>query len=124
MATVILVRHGRTAANVAGVLAGRTAGVELDTVGREQAARTAARLATVPLAAVVSSPLERCRETAEFILEQQRQQQPMSAPDATLQIDEALTECDYGDWQGRTLRDLATEKLWAVVQTQPSAAVF
>jgi probable phosphomutase (TIGR03848 family) len=35
-----------------------------------------------------------------------------------------LTECDYGEWQGRLLKDLAKEKLWKVVQTQPSAAVF
>ncbi|MFS2031516.1 histidine phosphatase family protein, partial [Curtobacterium sp. CT11-45] len=39
MATVLLVRHGRTTANATGVLAGRTAGVALDAVGREQAAR-------------------------------------------------------------------------------------
>ena len=64
MATVILVRHGRTSANASGTLAGRTPGVRLDDVGAEQAARTAARLAVVPLAAIVTSPLERCRETA------------------------------------------------------------
>ncbi|WP_382310054.1 histidine phosphatase family protein [Herbiconiux sp. UC225_62] len=119
MATVILVRHGRTTANVEGVLAGRAPGVELDAVGREQAARTAERLAVVPLVGVVSSPLERCRQTAGFILDRQS-----GESDAPLGIDDALTECDYGDWQGRTLRDLAKEKLWSVVQTQPSAAVF
>ena len=54
MATVILVRHGRTTANVAGVLAGRAAGVKLDDVGRQQAARAAERLAVVPLVGVVS----------------------------------------------------------------------
>ena len=47
MATVILVRHGRTTANATGVLAGRTEGVTLDDVGREQAARTGERLAVV-----------------------------------------------------------------------------
>ncbi|SDY53893.1 MSMEG_4193 family putative phosphomutase [Herbiconiux ginsengi] len=119
MATVILVRHGRTAANVEGVLAGRAPGVDLDAVGREQAARTAERLAVVPLVGVVSSPLERCRQTAGFILDRQS-----GESDAPLDIDDALTECDYGDWQGRTLRDLAQEKLWSVVQTHPSAAVF
>ncbi|WP_312099833.1 histidine phosphatase family protein, partial [Corynebacterium dentalis] len=35
-----------------------------------------------------------------------------------------LTECDYGQWQGQTLADLAKEDLWKVVQTQPSAVVF
>ncbi|MCW2843259.1 MAG: Phosphoglycerate mutase, partial [Nocardioides sp.] len=33
MATVILVRHGRTTANAAGVLAGRLPGVKLDDTG-------------------------------------------------------------------------------------------
>ena len=41
MATVLLVRHGRTTANATGLLAGRTPGVGLDDHGREQAARTA-----------------------------------------------------------------------------------
>ncbi len=117
MATVILVRHGRTTANAAGILAGRTAGVRLDAVGREQAERTAARLAAVPLAAVVSSPLERCRQTARFVLE--RRDDPPA-----LQIEAGITECDYGQWQGRALAELAKEQLWSVVQTQPSAAVF
>ncbi len=117
MATVLLVRHGRTAANVAGVLAGRAAGVRLDAEGRAQAARTAERLAVVPLVAVVSSPLERCRQTSRAILERQ------DGSPAT-QVDSALTECDYGTWQGRGLAELAREPLWSVVQTQPSAAVF
>jgi probable phosphomutase (TIGR03848 family) len=117
VATVILVRHGRTSANVGGVLAGRTPGVRLDDTGVAQAERTAARLAPVPLAAVVSSPLERCRQTARIVLRQQG--------DASVaRIDGALTECDYGQWQGRVIRELAQEPLWSVVQTQPSAAVF
>ena len=35
-----------------------------------------------------------------------------------------ITECNYGEWQGRALKDLAAEELWATVQTQPSAAEF
>ena len=117
MATVILVRHGRTTANASGLLAGRTPGVELDSVGRDQAAATGARLAVVPLAGVVSSPLERCRQTAQFILDRQS-----GAPHTP--IDEGLTECDYGSWQGRTLEELAKEDLWKTVQSQPSAVTF
>ncbi|WP_407709530.1 MSMEG_4193 family putative phosphomutase [Arthrobacter nitrophenolicus] len=117
MATVILVRHGRTTANAAGLLAGRAAGVSLDQTGREQAASTGDRLAVVPLAGVVSSPLERCQQTAQFILERQA-----GNPAALAEPD--LTECDYGQWQGRMLSDLATEELWAAVQSQPSAVVF
>lgn len=117
MATVILVRHGRTTANATGMLAGRTAGVRLDKVGRDQAARTALRLAPVPLVGVVSSPLERCRQTARIILDQQTGEPAMP-------IERGITECDYGEWQGRALKELAKEKLWSVVQTQPSAAAF
>ncbi|GAA1872314.1 histidine phosphatase family protein [Paeniglutamicibacter psychrophenolicus] len=117
MATVILVRHGRSTANANGVLAGRTPGVSLDQIGREQAALAGERLASVPLAGVVSSPLERCQQTAQFILDRQA-----TAPYAP--VDPDLTECNYGQWQGRTLTDLATEDLWRVVQSQPSAVVF
>jgi probable phosphomutase (TIGR03848 family) len=117
MATVILVRHGRTTANATGVLAGRLPGVKLDETGHGQATRTAERLGGVPLAAIVSSPLERCRQTARAIL---------GAQGAGLSIahDRGITECDYGEWQGRALRELAKEKLWATVQSQPSAAAF
>ncbi|HEY3480676.1 MAG TPA: histidine phosphatase family protein, partial [Streptomyces sp.] len=61
MTLVLLIRHGRTTANTSGVLAGWTKGVRLDERGEQQAAELAKRLAEVPLAAVVSSPLERCR---------------------------------------------------------------
>lgn len=117
MATVVLVRHGRTTANASGTLAGRTAGVRLDETGRTQAARTGERLAVVPLTAVVTSPLERCRQTARAILG------PQTAEPPTL-VEKGITECDYGEWQGRALKDLAQEKLWSVVQSQPSAATF
>ncbi|PYG02249.1 probable phosphomutase, MSMEG_4193 family [Georgenia satyanarayanai] len=117
MATVILVRHARSTANTAGVLAGRTPGVELDGTGREQAARTGVRLGAVPLVAVVSSPLERCRQTAQAVLDHQD-------ADLATRLEDDLTECDYGDWQGGTLADLAKQDLWSVVQRQPSAAVF
>lgn len=117
MATVILVRHGRTTSNAAGTLAGRLPGVRLDDTGLTQAARTAERLAAVPLAAVVTSPLERCRQTAKAVVQAQAVRPPVIS-------DRSLTECDYGEWQGRPLKELAKEKLWTVVQTQPSAAVF
>ena len=117
VATVILVRHGRTTANTSGVLAGRTRGVRLDETGAAQAARTAERLAVVPLVAIVTSPLERCRQTAKAILAAQ-EGSPATA------TERGITECDYGSWQGKALRDLAKEPLWRTVQTQPSAAAF
>ena len=89
MATVILVRHGRSTSNTAGVLAGRTPGVLLDDTGLEQARRTAERLAVIPLAAVVSSPLERTRQTTpEF---ERRLEELNAAVDGT---GAALTDFD------------------------------
>lgn len=117
MPTVLLVRHGRTTANASGILAGLADGVALDAIGRDQAARTAARVAVVPLARVVTSPLERCRQTAQALLDRQT-----VTPESV--TEQGINECDYGQWQGRALKDLATEPLWSVVQTQPSAAVF
>ncbi len=117
MATVILVRHGRTTANATGVLAGRTPGVALDKIGDEQAARVGERLAAVPLVGVVTSPLERCRQTSKAITS--RQSTALKAIS-----DKGIIECDYGDWQGRSLGELAKEDLWSVVQNHPSAAAF
>jgi probable phosphomutase (TIGR03848 family) len=117
MATVVLVRHARSTANVSGVLTGRQKGVHLDDVGREQAERVGHRLAPLPLAALVSSPLERCRETAAAIA----RAQPASTRVGT---DRGLVECDYGAWQGRPLKELAREKLWKAVQRHPAAVTF
>jgi probable phosphomutase (TIGR03848 family) len=117
MATVILLRHGRTTANASGVLAGRASDVHLDDVGRRQAQRAGERLSVVPLAQLVSSPLERCMETARAVAGHQASKPRVSR-------DRALIECDYGEWQGRKLRELARLALWRTVQTNPSAVTF
>ncbi|MGL5823883.1 MAG: MSMEG_4193 family putative phosphomutase [Nocardioides sp.] len=122
MAIVVLLRHGRTTANASGVLAGRADGVHLDAHGRDQARRAGARLAAVPLAALVTSPLARCLETAGAVAAAQ----PSGAADhrPAPAVERGLIECDYGQWQGRVLKDLAKDKLWATVQHQPSAVRF
>ena len=66
MTLVLLVRHGLTAPTGT-VLSGWTPGIPLDDRGRMQADALAARLAPVSLDAIVTSPLERCRQTAEAI---------------------------------------------------------
>lgn len=113
MATVILARHGRTVANATGVLAGRSKGVHLDDTGSAQARAAAERLTGLELARVVTSPLERCRETAALL-----------APGVRTVADRRLLECDYGEWTGQELKKLAKEKLWRTVQAQPSGARF
>ncbi|MER7819347.1 histidine phosphatase family protein [Streptomyces sp. NPDC096153] len=116
MATLILVRHGRSTANTAGVLAGWTPGVALDERGTAQAAALPARLAGLPLAAAVTSPLQRCRETLQPLLD--------ARPGLPLHSDERIGECHYGEWSGRKLKELAGEPLMEVVQRHPSGAAF
>jgi len=114
VATVLLVRHGLTAMT-GPVLAGHTPGVHLDERGRAQAEAMAARLVPVPLAAVVTSPLERCVETAQAVL---------AGRSLVSSIEPRLAEVRYGDWTGKPLKDLAKQPLWRVVQAHPSAVVF
>lgn len=111
---MVLVRHGMT--RLTGpVLAGWTPGLHLDERGQAQAAALAERLADVHLDAVVSSPLERCLDTAGAVL---------SGREQDLIVDERLGECGYGDWTGRSMAELATDPLWKTVQQHPSAVVF
>jgi probable phosphomutase (TIGR03848 family) len=112
--TVLLVRHGLTAMT-GPVLAGRTPGVDLDERGQLQAARLAERLAGVAINAIVSSPLERCVQTAQAIA---------SNRETTVETDPRLIECGYGDWTGQEIKKLAKDPLWKVVQAHPSAVTF
>ncbi len=111
--TVLLLRHGRSTANAQGVLAGRNDS-ELDETGRDQALDLANRLADVPLDVLVTSPQLRARQTAQMA----------AAGRAEAVVDDAFAECDYGDWSGAALSELATEPAWEIVQWQPSAAQF
>lgn len=117
MATVLLVRHGRSTANADGILAGRAPGVLLDDAGQAQSAETAARISQLPVVAVVTSPLERCRQTADAIAAALKNPVPV-------QGDERLTECGYGEWTGKQLKALAKEPLWKAVQSHPSGVTF
>lgn len=90
---LIVARHGRTPANAAGQLLGRR-DPDLDDVGRAQAAAIAA---VIPAGArVISSPLARCRQTAEAIT-------------ADIEVDERLIEIDYGDLEGTPVADVPGE---------------
>jgi probable phosphoglycerate mutase len=115
--TVLLVRHGLTA-TTGQVLTGWLPGVGLDERGRAQAAALAARLAPIPLDAIVSSPLDRCRQTTEPIAAARNGHLD------TIVSDPRLGECRYGDWTGRSLKELEKDPLWPVVQAHPSAVRF
>ena len=100
---LILLRHGRTAANAAGLLQGRVDN-ELDDVGRVQAVACAAALARP--ARVVSSPLIRARQTAEAL-------------GCPMEIDERWIELDYGVWDGRPVREVPAHT-WAAWRSDPT----
>ena len=97
---LILVRHGRTAANAAGLLQGRM-DPALDEVGNAQAAQIGAflRSTSTEPPVVMSSPLLRARQTAAHI-----------ADDVT--IDERWQEIAYGVYEGRPLADVGASQ-WA-----------
>jgi probable phosphoglycerate mutase len=114
MTTVVLVRHGLT--KMTGpVLAGWTPGIDLDERGQAQAAAVAERLRPVPLAAIVTSPLERCAQTAAALA---------AGRDVDAIVDERVGEARYGEWTGGELKKLARDPLWRKVQAHPSAVTF
>ena len=75
-------------------------------------------LPAVPLDAIVTSPLERCRQTAEAIAAA-RNGHPVA-----VHTDEQLAEVRYGDWTGKPLKRLAKDPMWRAVQAHPSAVRF
>ncbi len=102
---LILVRHGRTEANASGLLLGRL-DPSLDELGRRQATATAAVIEGADR--VVCSPLARTRETAETL-------------GLPVTVDERWIELDYGEWDGRPLREISDET-WATWRARPEFA--
>ena len=102
MTTFLLVRHA-TCDPVGRRLAGREPGIHLNGEGRAQAARPAAWLAPVAVAAVYASPLERARETAEHLA---------AGRGLPVTTDPAFVELDFGEWTGRAIESLADDPHW------------
>lgn len=100
--TFYLVRHG-TNDWIGKAIAGRTPGVHLNAAGREQAKRIADRLEKEGIQRIVCSPLERCRETAEPLSER------IHVP---IEISEAVIEINFGDFSGKTLKELEQLPGW------------
>jgi probable phosphoglycerate mutase len=93
---ILLVRHGETSWNREGRYQGRT-DVPLSPVGEAQAAGLAARLAGVPIAIAVASPLARARRTAEIVL---------GARGTRLELEDGLVEISHGAWEGQLSSDV------------------
>lgn len=112
---VLLVRHGLTPTTGL-TLPGRAPGLHLSDEGQRQAGAVATRIGHLRrVAAVYASPLERARETAMPIAR---------ALGLAVRVEPDLTECDFGEWTGGTLRRLRRKAEWAIVQRHPSGFRF
>ncbi len=116
MASIILVRHSRSTANTAGVLAGQAPGIALDEVGFTQAQGLVSRIGEIEIKRIISSPLQRCLETIT----------PWHTAHgkSIIEIDRNFIESDYGSWTGQKLSELSKEPLWKEVQKKPSKVTF
>ncbi|MDP2947919.1 MAG: histidine phosphatase family protein [Chloroflexota bacterium] len=93
---LVLVRHGETDSNKAGLTLGQ-ADVELNDHGRWQAQQLALSLKHAAIAAIYSSPLKRAVATAEAIARPHALQ---------VQVEEGLIEMDIGEMEGLTFQQL------------------
>lgn len=100
--TLYLVRHG-ACDGLGRQLNGRASGIRLTREGAAQADSLGAALATLPIAAIYSSPLERARETAERIAV--RLVKPVV-------VESDLDEIDFGDWTGASFEQLDADTAW------------
>jgi probable phosphoglycerate mutase len=117
MTMLCLIRHGENEYTRTGRLAGWTDGVCLNEAGRAQAQQLALRLAHAPLAAVYTSPLARCRETAEIVIGRNHPHlTPVPVPE--------VGEVRIGEWEGALLDDLRRLPAWKTVQQTPSRFTF
>lgn len=113
MTTLLLIRHGVTAAT--GTRLGGRTEAELSETGRLQAKQAGERVAGLGVKAVYTSPLARTRQTAEIIgAAIGRQARPC----------DGLLEVDYGRWTDRPLKSVARTRMWPVIQARPSLASF
>lgn len=117
MSTVILIRHARSTANAANILAGQTPGVRLDPTGIEQSHSLAEALGELPISKIFISPLERCYATIDPWIHR-------FGAAVEIQSENRLIEPDYGLWSGRNLDELRHENLWNEIQNDPESVTF
>jgi probable phosphoglycerate mutase len=79
-------------------------GVRLGPEGQAQARSLAERLGREPIEAIYTSPVERARETAQFLADRSGRRPG---------IRDAITEIDFGDWTGRSFAELDDDPRWA-----------
>jgi broad specificity phosphatase PhoE len=96
MTEIVLARHGQTEWNVEEVFRGRI-DLELNQTGIKQAELMAESLSGQEIEAVYSSPLKRALKTAEAIARRHK---------LKVETSPGLIDCDFGQWQGLSLREV------------------
>ena len=112
--TLLFIRHGQTNWNVEHLLPGQLPGIPLNEAGREQAARLAEALKVLPITSVISSPLERARDTAAYLAR---------ARDLSVLVEDDLMDTDVGPWAGKNYNELSkSDPLWKEFVRNPTRA--
>jgi broad specificity phosphatase PhoE len=112
--TLLFIRHGQSTWNAEHRLPGQVPGISLDDTGRQQAARLADALSVFPISAIITSPLERARETAEILA------QTFHLP---VFFEPALMDIDVGEWAGKNYNELRkSDETWKAFVRDPTVA--
>ncbi len=112
--TLLFIRHGQTSWNVEHKLPGQLPGIPLTETGREQAERLAEALKILPITAIISSPLERARDTASYLAR---------VRELPVLIEEDLKDTDVGPWAGKNYNELRKEDTaWKEFVRDPTRA--
>jgi probable phosphoglycerate mutase len=112
--TLLLIRHGQTTWNAEGLLPGKLPGIRLNDIGRQQVAKLAEALSDFPISAIISSPLERARETAEIIAQTRG---------LCIQFEPNLMDTDVGRWAGKNYNELnKSDPDWNAYKHNPTVA--
>lgn len=96
-----LIRHGLTEANLNGQYAGAT-DFELLDEGRKRLAELKRDFSYPVADKIISSPLKRCRQTAEILY-----------PGQTAEVEADFAECNFGTWEGKSATELKNDENFA-----------
>jgi broad specificity phosphatase PhoE len=112
--TLLFIRHGESTWNAERILPGQLPGIPLNDKGRQQAARLAESLCDIPISAIISSPLERARETAEIIAYGRA---------LSIEFDPELMDTNIGNWAGQKYDELPkNDPAWKAYVQNPTVA--
>ena len=111
---LLFIRHGESTWNVEHRLPGQLPGIELTEAGRAQAQRLARALSMLPLSSIISSPLARAVETAEYLVQGRA---------ITIQLEPDLMDIELGHWSGQNRDSLfQSDPAWKAFVRDPTIA--